>query len=143
MDNKKFKLKVFEKASYCRHFEEQVIKNIKLKNIKIPTYVSAGQEFISASVATICEEMLVKPLLFGQHRCHSIYLSFGGNKEKLIDELLGRTSGCTKGMGGSASIHSEEINMFGHDGLMGSNGPIGVGACFAMKKPTIIFLVHS
>ena len=30
--------------------------------------------------------------------------------------------------------------MFGHDGLMGSNGPIGVGACFATKKPTIIFL---
>ena len=43
-------------------------------------------------------------------------------------------------MGGSASIHSKEINMFGHDGLMGSNGPIGVGACFATKKPTIVFL---
>ena len=43
-------------------------------------------------------------------------------------------------MGGSASIHSKEINMFGHDGLMGSNGPIGVGACFATNKPTIVFL---
>ena len=31
MDQKKFRLKVFEKASYCRHFEEQVIKNIKSK----------------------------------------------------------------------------------------------------------------
>ena len=30
--------------------------------------------------------------------------------------------------------------MYGHDGLMGSNGPIGVGACYASKKPTIIFL---
>jgi len=57
-----------------------------------------------------------------------------------IYELLGRESGCTKGKGGSASIHSKDINMFGHDGLMGSNGPIGVGACFATKKPTIIFL---
>ena len=140
MDQNKFKLEVFKKASYNRHFEEQVIKNIKLKNIKIPTYVSAGQEFISATIATICENMSIKPLLFGQHRCHSIYLSFGGNKIKLIDELLGRKTGCTKGMGGSASIHSKEINMYGHDGLMGSNGPIGVGACFAFKKPTIIFL---
>ena len=43
-------------------------------------------------------------------------------------------------MGGSASIHSTKINMYGHDGLMGSNGPIGVGACYATKKPTIIFL---
>jgi len=140
MDKNNFRINVFEKAAYCRHFEEQVIKNIKSKNIKIPTYVSAGQEFISATIATICESINVRPLLFGQHRCHSIYLSFGGNKIKLIDELLGRKSGCTKGMGGSASIHSKEINMFGHDGLMGSNGPIGVGACFATNKPTIVFL---
>ena len=140
MEKKKFRLKVFEKASYCRHFEEQVVKNIKSKKIEIPTYISAGQEFISSTLATICEENKIKPLIFGQHRCHSIYLSFGGDKIKLIDELLGRKSGCTKGMGGSASIHSKEINMFGHDGLMGSNGPIGVGACFATKKPTIVFL---
>ena len=82
----------------------------------------------------------IKPLIFGQHRCHSTYLTFGGNKSKLIDELLGRETGCTKGKGGSASIHSTKINMYGHDGLMGSNGPIGVGACYATKKPTIIFL---
>ncbi len=140
MNEKIFRLKTFEKASYCRHFEEQVIKNLKNKKISIPTYVSAGQEFIAASMATICEHLKIKPLIFGQHRCHSIYISFGGNIVKLIDELLGRESGCTRGMGGSASIGSKEINMFGHDGLMGSNGPIGVGACFATNKPTIVFL---
>ena len=58
----------------------------------------------------------------------------------MIDELLGKKTGCTGGMGGSASIHSKSINMFGHDGLMGSNGPIGVGACYATNKPAIIFL---
>ena len=58
----------------------------------------------------------------------------------LIRELMSKTDGCTWGKGGSASIHSTKINMYGHDGLMGSNGPIGVGACFATKKPTIIFL---
>ena len=140
MNEKIFRLKTFEKASYCRHFEEEVIKNLKEKKINIPTYVSAGQEFIAASMATICEDLKVKPLIFGQHRCHSIYISFGGDKVKLIDELLGRETGCTKGMGGSASISSKEINMFGHDGLMGSNGPIGVGACFATNQPTIVFL---
>ena len=140
MNEKIFRLKTFEKASYSRHFEEQVIKNLKDKKISIPTYVSAGQEFIAATMATICEDLKIKPLIFGQHRCHSIYISFGGNIIKLIDELLGRESGCTRGMGGSASIGSKEINMFGHDGLMGSNGPIGVGACFATNKPTIVFL---
>jgi len=138
--NKNFRLEIFKKASLCRNFEEQVIVNVNNKNIKTPVYVSAGQEFIAAAVSTICKKKKIKPLIFPQHRCHSTYLAFGGNIIKLIDELLGRESGCTKGKGGSASINSKDINMFGHDGLMGSNGPVGVGACFATKKPTVIFL---
>ena len=43
-------------------------------------------------------------------------------------------------MGGSLSIHSMKINMYGHDGFMGSNACIGTGACFSSKKPTIIFI---
>ena len=138
--NNSFKLNVFKKAALARNFEEEVILNVKKKNINIPVYVSAGQEFIASTIAAICEKKKIKPLIFGQHRCHATYLAFGGDKTKLIDELLGRKTGCTKGMGGSASINSKKINMYGHDGLMGSNGPIGVGACYATKKPTIIFL---
>ncbi len=37
-------------------------------------------------------------------------------------------------MGGSASIHSHEKNIFGHDGLMGSQVPIAVGHCYATRK---------
>ena len=59
------------------------------------------------------EDLKIKPWIFGQHRCHSIYISFGGDKSKLIDELLGKKTGCNRGMGGSASISSKEINMFG------------------------------
>jgi TPP-dependent pyruvate/acetoin dehydrogenase alpha subunit len=135
-----FRINIFKKASLARNFEEEVIKQVKKKNIKIPVYVSAGQEFIASTISAICEQKKIKPLIFGQHRCHSTYLAFGGNKTKLIDELLEKTSGCNNGMGGSASISSKKIKMYGHDGLMGSNGPIGVGACFATKKPTIIFL---
>ena len=43
-------------------------------------------------------------------------------------------------MGGSLSINSNKINMFGHEGLMGSNACMGVGACFSSTKPTIVFL---
>ena len=103
-------------------------------------YLSAGQEYVSASISQLVENLRVKPLLFGQHRGHSIYLSFGGNIIKLINELLGKKTGCSYGMGGSLSIHSKKIQMFGHDGFMGSNACIGVGACFSSKKPTIIFI---
>ena len=43
-------------------------------------------------------------------------------------------------MGGSASIYSKKIKMYGHDGHMGTQVPIGIGACFTSKKPTIVFM---
>jgi TPP-dependent pyruvate/acetoin dehydrogenase alpha subunit len=137
----KFDIETFKIASLCRNFEIKVFEAIRDKKIKIPVYLSGGQEYISATLSNIIKNNLkIKPLIFAQHRCHSTYLSFGGDKVKLIKELLGVKGGCTNSMGGSASIHSKEINMFGHDGHMGTQVPIGIGACFTSKKPTIIFM---
>lgn len=134
-----FKLDVFKKASLCRSFENETFQRIKEKQIKFPVYLSAGQEYIASTVAQICESKNAEPDIFIQHRGHSTYLAFGGDVTKLVDELLGKKSGCAHGMGGSASIQCKEKNIFGHDGLMGNQGPIGVGACYASRKPTIIF----
>jgi len=135
-----YKLKVFKKASFCRHFENLVYQNIQAKNIKFPAYLSAGQEYIPASIYTILEEKQINPNVFIQHRGHSHYLSKGADPIKLIDELLGKKTGCSNGMGGSASIQSLEKNIFGHDGLMGSQAPIAVGHCYYTRKPTIVVL---
>lgn len=140
MNNNKYLWEVFKKTSKNRNFEQSVFQYVKNKKIKLPTYLSAGQETISASLAQICKTKKIKPLIFGQHRCHSIYLSFGGSIDKLILELLGSRNGCSYGMGGSASIHSEKINMYGHDGHMGTQVPIATGACFESKKPTLVFM---
>ena len=43
-------------------------------------------------------------------------------------------------MGGSASIHSKEKNIYGHDGLMGSQVPIAVGHCYSTQHPTIVHM---
>lgn len=135
-----YRLKAFNKASFCRHFENQVYKNIENKNIRIPAYLSAGQEYIPASIYTILEEKDIEPNIFIQHRGHSHYLSAGASPIELIDELLGRKTGCSNGMGGSASIQSKDKNIFGHDGLMGSQAPIAVGHCYHTRKPTIVVL---
>lgn len=135
MNDREFRLEVFKTASKCRNFENYVYKMIEQKIIKFPTYMSAGQEYISATIATVLKHRA--PLIFAQHRGHSWYLSFGGDITELVDELLGRSTGCANGMGGSASIHGPEINMYGHDGLMGSQVPIAVGAAYSSQRPTI------
>ena len=140
MISKETRLKIFKKASLCRKFEEKVFEKLKNKTITFPAYLSAGQEYISATIATYMEINNIDPQIFIQHRGHSTYLNFGGNPKELIDELLGRPTGCANGMGGSASIHCKEKNIYGHDGLMGSQVPIAVGACYASKKPTIVFM---
>ena len=81
-----------------------------------------------------------KKQIFIQHRGHATYLAFGGDLKKLILELLGSNKGCANGMGGSASIQCREKNIYGHDGLMGSHGPIAVGACFGNNFPTLCFI---
>ena len=140
---KDLRLQIFKKASLCRNFELELFNKVQEKIIKFPVYLSAGQEFIASTIAVKMNEIGVHPDIFIQHRGHSTYLAFGGDIFQLIDEMLGRKSGCAFGMGGSASIQSKEKKIYGHDGLMGNQVPIGVGACFASKLPTIVFVGDS
>ena len=73
--------------------------------IKMPIYLSLGQEHIPAAISAVTADLLI----FAQHRAHSYYLSFGGDMKELVDELLHRESGCANGMGGSASIHDPRL----------------------------------
>ena len=130
-------LEMFRKMCLIRHFELNVKRAYDQGLMpKALIYLSVGQEAISAALSMV----LKNPTLFGQHRCHDIYLAFGGDPAKLIDELLGRPTGCAGGMGGSASIHCPEIEMIGHDGLMGTQIADGVGSALGDNETAIAFM---
>lgn len=123
-------LAIFRQTCKNRYFELETAKAFNAGHIKMPIYLSVGQEHIPAAIAAVTKDLLI----FAQHRGHSYYLSFGGDPVKLVDELLHRDSGCAGGMGGSASIHDPSIGMFGHSGLMGDQIPIAVGAALGSGK---------
>ncbi len=130
-------LEIFQKMSLIRNFEKEVIKAHNNNRIHTPVYLSIGQESPSATVSSF-----FKPdLIFTQHRGHSVYLAFGGDKIKLIDELLGKESGCCNGKGGSPPIQDDSIGMIGHHGLIGENVPLAVGAALGAgnKKVYCVF----
>lgn len=129
-------LEMFERICLARYFELNVKKAYDAKLVNPPIYLSLGQESISAALATVFKN----PTLFGQHRGHDIYLSFGGDPKKLIDELRGLPTGCAGGMGGSASIQCPEIKMIPHDGLMGTQVPDSVGSTLANRETTLAFM---
>ncbi|QQG45446.1 MAG: hypothetical protein HYW89_00715 [Candidatus Sungiibacteriota bacterium] len=121
-------LEVFRRICFIRYFELKVKEASDKKLIKAPIYLSVGQESVAAALSMVYQQ----PKIFGQHRCHDVYLAYGGDPVALRDELLHRPTGCAGGMGGSASIHSPKIGMVGHDGLLGTQVPIAVG--YALGK---------
>jgi TPP-dependent pyruvate/acetoin dehydrogenase alpha subunit len=126
-------LALYDKICTIRNFEFNVKKVYDEGKMKLPIYLSIGQEAIAAALSIAYP----KPFIFAQHRAHDLYLANGGDPAALIDELLGRDSGCAHGMGGSASIHSPQIGMFGHSGLMGDQIPISVGFALGAEKNTL------
>lgn len=121
---------MYRRACLARVFDLEVKKAFDQGLIKFPIYLSVGQEFVSSALATAYPG----PSIFAQHRAHDLYLSYGGDLAELVDELLGKPTGCAHGMGGSASIHSQKIGMFGHSGLMGDQIPISVGFALGSHK---------
>lgn len=136
-------LDIYKECLFNRYFEEKVAYYIRKKKITVPTYLSVGGEFIPLLVKHALEKYKISRLnIFGQHRVHSWYLTFIQNPQGLALELLGNNLGCNKAMGGSASIagENEKYKMWGHDGLLGSQVPIGVGHAFASNEFTVIIM---
>ncbi len=128
-------VEVFRRMCLIRYFELQVKDACEKGYVQQPVYLSVGQESIASAISMVCKDYYI----LAQHRCHSVYLAFGGDPKKLIDELLGLKSGCTKGLGLSASIQCPEIKMIGHHGLIGENVPLAVGVALGSHQPTVCF----
>jgi TPP-dependent pyruvate/acetoin dehydrogenase alpha subunit len=126
-------LSVFRQTCFNRYFELECAKAANAKRIKAPIYLSVGQEHIPAALSLVFPGIKI----FGQHRGHSYFLSFGGDPQQLADELLHKETGCARGMGGSPSIHCPKIGMFGHSGLMGDQVPIAVGYALTSKQSVL------
>ncbi len=134
-DIQKDYLEVFRRMCLIRYFELECKKAYEAGYVKPPIYLSVGQESVASAISMVCKGFYI----LAQHRAHSVYLAFGGDSVKLIDELLGLPSGCTRGLGGAPSIQAPEIKMIGHHGLIGENVPLAVGVALGSGQPTVCF----
>jgi len=132
---------IYERAALCRAFEEEVARRAEAGEFRFPVYLSIGQEYVPATVATWLEDHgITDRQVFVQHRAHSQYISFGGDLRELVLELRGDPRGCSGGMGGTNCLQSKTANIYGHDALLGTQVPIAVGACYGNRKPTVCFM---
>lgn len=128
-------LQVWKKLYLSRQFELRLAKSYKAKQLPPrPIYLSIGQEHVPAVVTTVLDD----PYLFPQHRCHSWFLASGGTPDALLKELAGHPSGCSGGMGGSASVHNMAAKLYGHSGLLGDQVPIAAGMALGTNHLTVV-----
>lgn len=128
-------LRIYYKICWIREFEEHVIIAVKDGRITYPVYLSMGQEALAVALSEVMRDFQV----FAQHRAHDVFLAWGGNPQKLRDELLGRESGSSGGRAGSncLQIHGNGVEMYGHHGLIGENVPLAVGAALGNGRKTV------
>src|SRR5215475_2300095 len=110
-----------------RRVEEEVARIYPTDKIKSPIHLSIGQEAVSVGV---CEALEPQDVIFGTYRSHASYLAKGGNLKKMIAELYGKATGCTKGKGGS--MHLIDVSA----GIMGASAVVGTTIANAVSAPT-------
>jgi pyruvate dehydrogenase E1 component alpha subunit len=67
------------------------------------------------------------------YRDHAHALAAGITPNACMAEMYGRSTGCSKGKGGSMHFFSKEHNFFGGHGIVGGQIPLGAGLAFADK----------
>lgn len=67
------------------------------------------------------------------YRDHGHPIALGTDPRVLMAELYGRSTGCSKGKGGSMHFFDKEVNFMGGHGIVGAQIPMGAGVAFAEK----------
>ncbi len=88
-----------------------------------------GQEAIQTAAVHACGGK--KNLWVTTYRCHGLALLLGMTVKEGMCELYGKANGNAQGRGGSMHLYAD--NMYGGNGIVGGQWPIGAGLAFSLK----------
>lgn len=110
---------------------EEAIANLSFnKETGTPVHLAIGQEAIAVGIAA---NLCSLDKVYSGHRGHAHYLSLGAPLFELFAEVLGRSDGASRGMGGSMHLFAPDFGFHGSVPIVGATIPIAVGAALACK----------
>lgn len=113
-----------------RYTEELIGNMVTSGKIVCPCHLGIGQEAIAVGVSA---NLRSSDRVFGGHRSHSHFLALGCDVGELMAEVLGKVSGCSRGMGGSMHLYGVEHGFYGSVPIVGGSVPLAIGAALAAK----------
>jgi pyruvate dehydrogenase E1 component alpha subunit len=110
--------------------EESLVGPIERGEIKTPVHLYTGEEGIAAGV---CSVLVKEDYIFGNHRSHGHYLAKGGDMGRMIAEIYGKETGCSRGRGGSMHLIDPENGVMGIVPIVAGTISLALGAALAIK----------
>lgn len=120
----------FRQMVEIRLFEEKVQQLFQTGQIQGTTHLAQGQEAVSVGAVAVMEQGDVQT---NTYRGHGEALALGMDHEVAFAELMGRSAGCSRGLGGSMHLIDVSKGNIGANAIVGAGLPIAVGAAMAFK----------
>lgn len=131
MEINKEKLKEMHiKMLHTRLFEEKVAYFFSMGMVHGTTHLYVGEE---ASAVGACCALETEDLITSTHRGHGHCIGKGIDLNRMMAELLGKSTGYCKGKGGSMHIADLERGNIGANGVVGGGHAIAVGAGLTLR----------
>lgn len=123
-------LKWYKDMLLIRKFEEKTGQLYIQQKFGGFCHLYIGQEAIVAGTASACQK---GDKHMTAYRDHAHPLALGTDPRILMAELYGRSTGCSKGKGGSMHFFDKEVGFMGGHGIVGAQIAMGAGVGFAEK----------
>lgn len=123
-------LSLFRDMLLIRRFEEKVAEMYALGKIGGFCHLYIGEEAVAAgAISTLKDDDYV----ISSYRDHGHCLARGSDPNRVMAELFGKSTGLSKGKGGSMHLFDAERNFMGGFAIVGGHIPLAVGLGFAIK----------
>jgi pyruvate dehydrogenase E1 component alpha subunit len=117
-----------------RFTENILAEKRKLGKIGGPVHLAAGQEAIALGISTALTN---KDFVFSAHRSHAHLLALDPNPYGLFAEVLGKSTGLSRGFGGSMHLWNGDSGFKGSVPIVSGTVPLAVGAALSVKIKNI------
>jgi pyruvate dehydrogenase E1 component alpha subunit len=123
-------LSLYHEMVLVRRLEEKAAELYQQGKIGGFLHLYIGQEAVGSGVVS-CRRP--EDRVITAYRDHGIAISCGMSADIVMAELLGKSTGCSKGKGGSMHLADVSLNFWGGHAIVGAHLPLAVGMALADK----------